>query len=110
MKNDEILADELMTDDELDQVTGGSSAECCNITEHILKSSLENEYNGSPLDGKYLKTFLSEKFGIEAEIDANGLTPNKYKDILTGKTLSHGDVLDKIDVYRTYNGDEMILF
>ena len=107
MKDDKILQDELMTDEELDKVAGGNSSECFSISMYIsVNDDLRKQFNGDYQDTAYLKKFLHDKLGIDAELNMNeadfynqSANANKYKDAETGKYITHYDVIHRISSY-----------
>ena len=107
MAKEDKFADELLNDEELDGVAGGNARECFHISMSISDNSkLREQFKGSYEDTDYLKSFLHDKLGVDAEFNMNEGnyfegTPNlnKYKDATTGKSMSHNEVMHRIALY-----------
>lgn len=118
MKSNKFMAKGLNMD-ELDQVSGGTVMEFAQICELICKvkidgsgifSAIQTAFEkGKPFmplvnDGmvRDVKGILKNKFGIKAKISlgdfGTGICSrnNEYNDLITGKTLTHDQVLARI--------------
>ena len=109
MAEEKILKDKVMSNEELDNVAGGSSEELGELVRAMHDNKNvgfdEGEYLfGSDERWKYLATLKLEKLGINANIDYSIFSttayPDSYTDKATGKSLSHAEVLDIIKNYR----------
>lgn len=106
MANDKFK-DEMLTDDELDGVVGGSNREYSQIYNAISTNSAINggeTYKYYNVDA--IKTVLKEKLGIDAEINTDfssnrldlGNVANKYT--RNGESLTQAEVLKLIKAYK----------
>ena len=102
----ENFADEIMSDEELDQVAGGTIREFNQIIRTISSNTaLINKFKDALEEipsknltlenmAKPVAKILGE-IGIDAAINLSS-DANSYKDIKTGKTLSHDAILSRI--------------
>jgi hypothetical protein len=110
MADEKLLQDELLSDEELDKVAGGTFSEWTEISKLIGRVvERHGTVNGKPaivyvyLDISQLKGYLKKNYNIDAELDG-GYTgagdhfeegeANIYK--INGKQISHQHVLDII--------------
>ena len=103
MKDEKILQDELMIDDELDNVVGGSQQELNDVyngmtKSHFLSVGLKKSSPGS-IDINEVSDILKEKFGIELYYNAHG--KNLYKDG-RGENVPHDKIVDLCTNYDRY--------
>ena len=114
MAEKDKFAGEMLTDDELDNVASGNSYEYFDIVSSIQADfELREQFHYKEGDTAYLKNFLHDNFGVDAEFNMNegndfDGTPNlnKYKDVKTGNSLTHNDVIYRI--YSYHNLPELI--
>ena len=103
------FADEILTDEQLDGVTGGTTQEFEKIIQAISSNEdLVNKFKqalsdvpGGNISLENMKepvTTLLKGLGIDAKINLNS-TLNSYKDTKTGKSLSHDKVISTIKNY-----------
>ena len=112
MMNEKILAEEILLDDEMEKVSGGTVVELEQIVRTFFKNSdfkdslgaLSTHLPGaSILTAEYNESFMSNEMGIDANISVGvGGTgifskKNTYRDIKTGKFISHDEVLKRIE-------------
>ena len=71
-----------------------------------INDELKKQFKGDYRDTAYLKKFLHDKLGIDAELNRNepdfynpSAGANKYTDVATGKSVTHHDVINKISSY-----------
>ena len=110
---------EKLSDEELEKVAGGTVGELEDLTGAMLSnwSVLEKFGKGAAhvpgtnhLLAREITNILKNDLEISADIDLGwggtgmGSGANTYKDISTGRKLSHGEVLDRIK-----NADKRIL-
>ena len=111
MIDNKILANAAMNDKELDNVAGGYLCELQDLYTEIYKSTHNNVSPGgdevlmsmlpalSEWTKSDVKSYLKEKYNIEANIDIGWLglgwssEANTYKDLKTGKSLAHWEVI-----------------
>ncbi|MBR6014284.1 MAG: hypothetical protein IK062_10990 [Selenomonadaceae bacterium] len=96
MKDEKILQDELMTDDELDNVAGGTRAEFEDICKALGKSPIWNTRDG-------IRQYLAKHFNIEVvnwntgDRGSSKNAPAEFRDLKTGGHLTFQNVIDYID-------------
>ena len=102
---------EMLSDDELEKIAGGTVGELEDLTKAMLDKWPVLEKLGigaahtpgtNHLLAKEISNILRNDMGIEANINLGwgglGISsdPNTYKEISTGKSLSHSEVLSRI--------------
>ena len=107
-----IFEEEMMNAEELDNVSGGTVGELEQIVRTFFKNSDFKDSLGttsthlpgaSILTAEYIESFMSNEMGIDANISVGvGGTgifskKNTYRDIKTGKFLSHNEVLKRVE-------------
>ena len=101
-----------VTDEQLDQVTGGTVEELRDLTDALVDNrffkGIVTFSAALPISSKAIKaevTNILDSMGIEANIDVSfmgvfgfgiGEKHNTYKDKATGESLTHKQVLDRI--------------
>jgi len=114
MIDEKKFADEAMSDEELDNVAGGTLSQMQDLVSAIVKVKSGSSVLGDMMNGagcflpgfneinkSYVKETLS-RIGIDAQIDIGWLgygicsEDNVYTDKRTGKSLSHEEVLSRI--------------
>lgn len=103
-----------MNDSDLDAVVGGTVVELEQIMRTFLKNSNSRDYLGcmsshfpgaSIATATYIESFMSNDMHIDANISVGvgGLgicsKKNTYRDLKTGKFLSHEEVLKRVENY-----------
>ena len=112
MKEEKILQEEILSDDELENVAGGTVNELEDLTRAFIDNSTLNIVGALethiPGANKILANTIEKglkDMGIEAHISigflGTGLAsdPNTYKDMSTGKSLTHQEVVNIIKNY-----------
>jgi len=104
MAEKDKFADELMSDEELDQVAGGTNGEYDALRNAIGKVEVYRNLLATRVQEKtvglvgvdYMKKYLKQHYEIDAEISLGffGGSANVYK--RNGESLSHQQVLDMI--------------
>ena len=95
---------EQLSDDELEKVAGGYQNEVSELSEAIHgKGKYLSAIPGvSEIEKQNIKSILEKKLNIKADLSIGGLgwgifsSQNTYKDLSTGKSLTHQEVLDRI--------------
>lgn len=106
MKDDKILQDEIMSDDELDNIAGGTYQELNELYGAInsvgmLKKYIKNSKPGN-IDVNEINNILKEKLGVELKYNADGA--NQYEFYLGGQKTNHSTVVNEIKRYEwAYN-------
>ena len=109
----EILKDEMMNDEQLDMVAGGTVKELEELVEALQSNSvargLGKAYSHIPGVSEAIKYGVARdlfNMGIEADISVGfcgtgiGSKNNKYRDTSTGKSLTHAEVLNRLKEHR----------
>lgn len=107
-----VITNEILNEEQLDGVAGGNLRELQELTDELIDNLFLKgmaAFSGSlPFASKAMKsevTKILDKIGIEANIDVNtfgflgfniGEKNNTYKDKVTGKSLTHQQVLNRI--------------
>ena len=93
MKDEKILENEILSDEELENVAGGTLSETSEICRLITAKTNKRLYYSEIAD------FLKRNYGIEAKLngipDHNEGTTNIYK--LGERTITHAQVLETIN-------------
>ena len=105
MAVEDKFADEVMSDEELDQVAGGNYREYMDIGIFIsCNDDLRKYFPNNEADT--LKKILHDHLNVDVEFNLNegndfDGTPNlnKYKDTKNGNSLTHNEVLGRISSY-----------
>ena len=112
MMNTKIFANEILIDEEMEKVSGGTVGELEQIMRTFYKNSTCRDFvsgmsthfpGASILTAEYIESFMSKEMGIDANISVGvGGTgawskKNTYRDIKTGKFLSHDEVLKRVE-------------
>ena len=107
-----IFEEEMMNAEELENVSGGTVGELEQIVRTFFKNSDFKDSLGatsthlpgaSILTAEYIESFMSNEMGIDANISVGvggtGICSKKntYRDIKTGKFLSHNEVLKRVE-------------
>lgn len=106
MVNGKILQDEIMSDEQLDNVAGGTQQELNELYNAInevgmLKKYLKNSKPGN-IDVNEIHNILKEKLAVEFKYNANGA--NEYEFYLGGQKTDHSIVVNEIKRYEwAYN-------
>ena len=94
----EIFKDEILSDDELDNVAGGTMAESEEISKIIGYVRFPNgAYTYLPAGGGIMDEYLKDHFGIDAKTDGGDRwtrrqgSPNSYS--YNGQQISHGEAV-----------------
>ena len=105
----EILKDEVLSDEELEKVAGGTVQQCEEIQSAVLNNpALKNVFDSLPkvpgMEGGKLSDDIAlegvlKTVGIDASLNRTHGTmfdnfQNQYKDSATGKNLTHAEVLN----------------
>ena len=110
MTNTKIYAEEILLDEELDQVSGGTVGELKELTSALLKNptlktlgKIESHIpvvNSEVADT--VETILKDQLNVDADISLGALgtgigsKKNTYRDMKTRQILTHQDVLNRI--------------
>ncbi len=95
---------ELLTDEELDQISGGTYAECCEIDRIMEKDPAGKKYNMHIDIESNVVAYLRNELGIEAKMNGSFIDsilpwktdqPAIYTEIKTGKSLGHSEVVSR---------------
>ncbi len=103
------MANKILTEEELDTVTGGTVKEFTSIVSAIsanrklflkLKDALSNlDENISLNNMKEPVAQVLSGMGIDANLILDSVNENSYKNTKTGKLLSHDEVISRIKNY-----------
>ena len=109
-----IFANEILIDEEMEKVSGGTVTELEQIMKTFFKNSNCKDYvsgmsthfpGASILTAEYIESFMSNNMKIDAKISVGiggtGINSknNTYRDMKTGKYLSHEEVLKRVENY-----------
>ena len=120
-----IFAEELLLDEEMEKVSGGTVGELKDLTNAMSGNSncrnfvsgmnakcrdfvrgISTDFPGTNiLKAEHIESFMSKEMGINAHISVGiggtdvGSEKNTYRDIKSGKFLSHDEVLKRIANY-----------
>ena len=114
MANKKILDNEILSDDELDNISGGYLSETIDIVSAIGEVYLVNGFhNNQPaqfycyLPIEEVAPYLKEHYGIDAKINLGTYDPGAHDYIsegaaneysFHGKTITHQQVMDIINI------------
>ena len=114
MTNTKIFAEEILLDEEMEKISGGTVVELEQIVRTFYKNSNCRDFLGatsahfpgaSILTAEYIESFMSNEMGIDANISVGvggtGICSKKntYRDLKTGKFISHDEVLKRVENY-----------
>ena len=122
MTNTKIFTEEILLDEELEQVSGGTCAELHELTKAAMGNSKILQYcaGAAELASKYkvgclgniplsyaMESLLGE-LGVKAKISigafgtGGGENPNTYRNKISGASLSHAEVVDRVRNYSKF--------
>ena len=122
MTNTKILAEEILLDEEMEKVSGGTCAELHELVKAAAGNSKILQYcaGAAELASKYkvgclgniplsytMESILGE-LGVKAKISigafgtGGGENPNTYRNKISGATLSHAEVVDRVRNYSKF--------
>lgn len=110
MMNEKIFAEEILLDEEMEKVSGGTVGELKDLTNAMLGNSkfklLSNTESHVPgvnrIVADSVEKMLQEDLNIDAKISLGflgtgaGSKNNTYRDMTNGQYISHAEVLDRI--------------
>ena len=110
MADKDKFADEVMSDEELDQVAGGTVAEFDEICSAMANNPFVKKILGASshmpvgnvINKEVVKYFLKENLNIEADISIGvlgtgiGSYHNTYKDLTEKRYLTHAEVIKRV--------------
>ena len=110
MKDEKVLNEEVLSEEELEKVAGGKVAELEELTEAIVHNSTlkflgkANSHipGANRLVADAVEGILKDQLNIDADISLGafgtgaGSSKNTYRDMETGKYMTHAEVLDRI--------------
>ena len=110
MTNTKITAEEMLNTEELEKVSGGTVAELKDLTNAIVSnptlkflSKVDSHIPGANrLVADAVEGILKDQLNIDADISLGlfgtgaGSAKNTYRDMETGKYMTHAEVLDRI--------------
>lgn len=111
---EKILKDEVLSDDELEQVAGGTDAEYKELTNILPKISYwYNPFLGKArwmeraMEPEEMKDYLKKTYNIDSHINIytgfrrGGGAPNEYS--RNGVSMSHAEVVEFIKTFKSNN-------
>ena len=110
MKDEKVLNEEVLSEEELEKVAGGKVAELEELTEAIVHNSTlkflgkANSHipGANRLVADAVEGILKDHLNIDADISLGafgtgaGSAKNTYRDMETSKYMTHAEVLDRI--------------
>ena len=108
-----ILKDEMLTEDELDKVTGGTYIDSLNVSNFLYQAGFDDVLNDKGLVNFAGMRSALKSIGIEASdhggVAALGGKGNTYKVISTGKTLDQAGMMSYLrEKYPNVRFKEMV--
>ena len=110
MTNEKIFANEILADEQLEKVSGGTVGELEDLTNAIVHNPTlkflgkANSHipGANRLVADAVEGILKDQLNIDADISLGafgtgaGSSKNTYRDMKTGQYITHAEVLDKI--------------
>ena len=110
MMNTKIFAEEILLDEEMEKVAGGTVGELNELTNAMLGNSkfklLSNTETHVPGVNRMVADSVEKMLKEDMNIDANislgflgtgaGSAKNTYRDMTTGQYITHAEVIDRI--------------
>lgn len=98
MKDEKILKSEILSDEELDNVAGGTYIESFNVAGFLYQAGFDDALNDKGVVNFSEMRSALKQIGIEANdhggVAALGGTSNTYKVIATGETLDQAGMMN----------------